>query len=173
MREQEAGLCQDTVFDDFYREHSKSLYNFMYYRCGSKDGSLDLVQEAFIKVWNKCAEISLSKAKSYLFQTANNLFLNEVRHEKVVLQYNKLYPVKEMTNEDPEFILREKEFHKKLQNAISNLSDAQREVFLLNRIDGKKYAEIAEMLEISVKAVEKRMMGALKMLREEFEYFKR
>ena len=61
----------------------------------------------------------------------------------------------------------------KLQKAIANLTDGQREVFLLSRMEDKKYAEIADMLAISVKAVEKRMMGALSALREEFEYFKK
>ena len=51
------------------------------------------------------------------------------------------------------------------QSAISDLPEGQREVFLLNRIDKKTYKEIAEMLDISVKAVEKRMNLALQDLR--------
>ncbi|MCG2462827.1 sigma-70 family RNA polymerase sigma factor [Flavobacteriaceae bacterium F89] len=166
------GLCQDTVFDNFYKKHARSLNNFMFYRTGDEQRSLDLVQEAFIKIWDKCSEISLDKAKSYLFKTANNLFLNEVRHQKVVLEYNQNNPFKESTFEDPEFKLREKEFEEKLQSAITALPEGQREVFLLNRIDGKKYREIGEMLEISVKAVEKRMMKAISKLRVEFEHFR-
>jgi len=50
---------------------------------------------------------------------------------------------------------------------LANLPSKQREVFLLNRIDKKKYAEIAEMLGISVKAVEKRMQKALIIIRKE------
>jgi RNA polymerase sigma-70 factor (ECF subfamily) len=144
----------------------------MFYRTGDEQRSLDLVQEAFIKMWDKCSEISLDKAKSYLVKTANNLFLNEVRHQKVVLEYNQNNPFKESTAEDPEFVLREKEFEEKLQSVIAALPEGQREVFLLNRIDGMKYREIAEMLEISIKAVEKRMMKAISKLRKEFEYFR-
>ena len=84
--------------------------------------------------------------------------------KKVVLSYN-LIGRKETTNESPEFIMEEKEFMDKLQNAISDLKDGQREVFLLNRIDKKTYKEISELLSISVKAVEKRMHLALKQLR--------
>ncbi|QLE00408.1 sigma-70 family RNA polymerase sigma factor [Galbibacter sp. BG1] len=166
-------LCQDSIFDEFYKAHSQSLYSFMYYRTGNADKALDLVQDSFLKIWNKCAEIALEKAKSYLFQTANNLFLNEKRHEKVVLEYQNMYPVTDATHQDPEYKLREKEFQQKLNEVIASLSDGEREVFLLNRIDGKKYVEIAEMLDISVKAVEKRMMKALKKLRAEFDYFKK
>ena len=53
-----------------------------------------------------------------------------------------------------------------VEKAISELSDKQREVFLLHRMDGKSYKEIAEMLEISVKSVEKRMHRALLALRK-------
>ncbi len=59
----------------------------------------------------------------------------------------------------------------KLQTAISNLSEAQRTAFLMNRIDGLKYTEIAEALGISVKAVEKRIHKALVSLRKEIEGF--
>ncbi|VAV85327.1 RNA polymerase sigma factor RpoE, partial [hydrothermal vent metagenome] len=61
------------------------------------------------------------------------------------------------------------EYMKKLQNAIANLTEAQRTAFLLNRIEGKKHREIAELLDISTKAVEKRIYGALKKLREDIE----
>ncbi|MDA9552682.1 sigma-70 family RNA polymerase sigma factor, partial [Flavobacteriaceae bacterium] len=58
------------------------------------------------------------------------------------------------------------EYMRKLQHALSNLSEIQRTTFLLNRIDGKKHKEIASLLGISQKAVEKRIYGALKKLRK-------
>ena len=64
-----------------------------------------------------------------------------------------------------------KEFKKKLELALDNLTEAQKEVFLLNRIEGKKYKEIATYLNISEKAVEKRMSGALKSLRSQIDEF--
>lgn len=162
---EEKSVCESKVFEDLYSSHSKSLYNFIYYKCGNEDQAEDLVQEAFIKMWNNCAKVIFEKAKSFLYTVANNMFLNEVAHKKVVLKYNQI-PTTDSTNEDPEFILEEKEFMVKLQNAISDLTDGQREVFLMSRIDKKSYKEIAELLNISVKAVEKRMHGALLKMRE-------
>ena len=161
---EEKSVCESKAFEELYSNYSKSLYNFIYYKCGSQDQAEDLVQEAFIKMWNNCAKIIFEKAKSFLYTVANNLFLNEVAHKKVILKYNKI-PTVDSTNEDPEFILEEKEFMVKLQNAISSLTDGQREVFLMSRIDKKSYKEIAELLSISVKAVEKRMHGALLKMR--------
>ena len=158
-------VCETKVFEELYSEHSQALYNFAFYKSGNSAKSEDLVQEAFIKMWDNCAKIIFTKAKSFLFTVVNNLFLNQVAHQKVVLNYN-LNSRKEATNESPEFLMEEKEFMEKLQNAISDLKDGQREVFLLSRIDKKTYKEIAEMLSISVKAVEKRMHLALVQLRK-------
>ncbi|WOD42944.1 RNA polymerase sigma factor [Hwangdonia lutea] len=169
MNSNNTKLCEETHFNTFYLEHIQHASNFAYYKCGDKDNALDLVQEAFSKIWENCSKIDFTKAKTYLFTTVNNLFLNKVKHNKVVLEYAKAAPYIDKTNESPEYLLEEEEFKTKLQNAIALLSEAQREVFLLNRIDGKKYREIAEMLEISQKAVEKRMSGALKILRAHIE----
>ena len=65
--------------------------------------------------------------------------------------------------------MEENEYMQKLQKAISNLTEAQRTAFLLNKIEGKKHKEIAALLDISTKAVEKRIYGALKKLREDIE----
>ena len=167
----EQNLCNDKIFNGFYQKHSRDLYNFMYYKSGDGDQAMDFVQEAFVKIFENCEKIQFSKAKSYLFTTANNLFLNVVKHQKVKLSYAQQQPAEVISGEDPQFVLQEKEYMQQLEDAISELTEAQREVFLLNRIDGKKYREIAEMLEISEKAVEKRMMGALKKLRARLDNF--
>ena len=159
-------LCEESYFNSFYLEHAQAINNFAYYKCGDAAVSLDLVQDAFAKIWENCSKIDFSKAKTYLFTTVNNLFLNTVRHQKVVLNYAKEQPYMDKTNLNPEYLMQEEEFKEKLQRAISDLSIDQREVFLLNRIEGKKYREIAVLLEISQKTVEKRMSGALKILRE-------
>ncbi|WP_391595267.1 RNA polymerase sigma factor [Winogradskyella sp.] len=161
-------ICEQQLFERFYKKHSKSLHDFLYYKFGTHLSPQDKVQEAFIKLWQNCAKVTPDKAKSFLFTTANNLMLNAVAHQKVVLKHRKV-PVKHATNESPEFILEEKEYNIKLQKALANLTAAQRAAFLLNRIEGKRFKEIAELLDISTKAVEKRIYGALKQLRKEIE----
>ncbi|WP_299104584.1 sigma-70 family RNA polymerase sigma factor [uncultured Tenacibaculum sp.] len=158
-------VCNPKVFEDVFKKNAESLRNFMYYKCGNMDQAEDFVQESFVKLWDNCSKVIEEKAKSFLFTVANNLFLNNVAHKKVVLKHQKIIKPS-ITNESPEFILEEKEFLVKLEKAIQDLPEKQREVFLLNRIDKKKYKEIAELLGISTKAVEKRMSQALKTLRE-------
>ena len=161
-------ICEEQLFERLYKKHSKNLHDFLYYKFGEHLNPQDKVQEAFIKLWQNCSKVSPDKAKSFLFTTANNLMLNAVAHQKVVLKYQKL-PQKSATNETPEFVMQEKEYHKKLQNALANLTEAQRVAFLMNRVEGKRFKEIAELLDISTKAVEKRIYGALKKLRKEID----
>lgn len=161
-------ICGDKIFSAIYKKHSKDLHNFLYYKFGSHLNPQDKMQEAFIKLWENCAKISQEKAKSFLFTTANNLMLNEFAHQKVVLKYRKIIP-KQSTNINPEFILQEKEYQVKLERSIAGLTEAQRVAFLMNRIEGKRFKEIAQLLDISTKAVEKRIYGALKKLRKDIE----
>jgi len=161
-------ICEEQLFEQLYRKHSKNLHDFLYYKFGDHLNPQDKVQEAFIKLWQNCGKIPPPKAKSFLFTTANNLMLNAVAHKKVVLKYNKR-PQKHATNESPEFVLEEKQYNEKLQNALANLTEAQRIAFLMNRVEGKRFKEIAALLEISTKAVEKRIYGALKKLRKDIE----
>ena len=159
-------ICEERLFESIFKKHSKNLHNFLYYKFGEHLNPKDKVEEAFIKLWQNCSKVSPDKAKSFLFTTANNLMLNAVAHQKVVLEFEKR-PQKTATIESPEFLLEEKEYHEKLQKALSNLTEAQRVAFLMNRVEGKRFKEIAELLDISTKAVEKRIYGALKKLRED------
>ncbi|WP_340074753.1 RNA polymerase sigma factor [Leptobacterium sp. I13] len=161
-------VCNEKTFQAVFIKNATTIRNFIFYKCGNEAKADDIVQDAFVKLWQNCKKVSPKKAKSFLYTVANNLFLNDIAHQKVVLNYQKSNHTLH-SNENPEFVLEEKQFHEKLQNAINKLTEAQREAFLLNRVDGKKYSEIADMIGISVKAVEKRIHGALQSLRKEIE----
>lgn len=164
-----SNTCDELIFSSFFKKHVKELRNFLYYKFGNKEQAEDITQEAFIKLWQNCASVPLEKAKSYIYTIANNSSLNQVAHQKVVLQYEKNFSANDKTIENPEYILEEKQFQKKLLNAIENLNEKQRIAFLMHRIDGKKYSEIAEILGISVKAVEKRIHLALENLKTQID----
>lgn len=166
------GICEEIIFANFFKSQARTLRNYLLYKFGNEEQAEDVTQEAFIKLWENCDKVPLDKAKSFLYTVANNTTLNQIAHQKVVLQYSKNSNLPHSTQESPEFILEEEQFKVKLQKAIDKLSEAQRTAFLLHRIDGKKYHEIAEILGISVKAVEKRIHIALVELRKEIEGFR-
>ena len=161
-------VCEEEVYSSLFRANSKTVFNYIYYKYGNEEKAYDVVQEAFIKLWENCAKVSPEKAKSFVYTVANNLYLNLIKAEKVRQKYAS-DSKKPVSHESPEFLLEEQEYKEKLDRALASLPDNQRTVFLLNRIDGKKYAEIAEMEGVSVKAIEKRMHLALKHLREHID----
>ncbi len=164
-------ICEDKVFERVYNKYSQDLFNFLYYKYGSQINPNDVAQDAFIKLWDNCKKVSLSKAKSFLFTVANNLMLNELKHQKVVLKYQKEKP-KHYTNESPEFILEKEQFLQHYQKALENLNEEQRIAFLLNKVEGKKHSEIAELLGVTQKVVEYRIYSAFNTLKKELEGFK-
>jgi RNA polymerase sigma-70 factor (family 1) len=166
------GICEELIFSGFFKANVKSLRNYLYFKFGNEEKANDITQDSFIKLWENCQKVPLEKAKSYIYTIANNASLNEIAHQKVVLRYAQHNTENDRTNLSPEFLIEEEEFKQKLEKAIEKLTEAQRTAFLLHRIEGKKYQEIAVMLDISVKAVEKRIHGALVTLRQEIEQFK-
>ncbi len=168
MSDTNNSICNERAFDDFFKNHSKLLRNYIYYKFGDLDQAEDIVQEAFIKLWNNCAKVSIDKAKSYIYTVANNLSISNTRHEKVKFKHKNYITQRktDINNESPEFIILEKEYMEQLKNAIADLTERQREVFLLSRIDKKTYREIAELSGVSIKTIEKLMHKALVSLRQ-------
>ena len=165
MSRSKGNLCNEQLFNEIFRKHAKELHDFLYYKYGKENNPKDLVQEAFLKLWNNCHKVKYEKARSFLFTVANHQMLNELSRKKTVFNYAVNVPGKRHTDESPEYVFREKEYMNNLKEGIENLTNEQRTAFLLNRIEGKRHKEIAEMLGISRKTVEKRIYTALKKLK--------
>ena len=165
MHQERVNVCEEVLFQKIFETYSAQIRNFLVYKGGGIEQSNDIVQETFIKLWENCDKVEPEKAKSYLYTLASNAFKNELKHLKVKLKFAQTQNHDSKNIETPEFVMEESEFKQKLEESIQEMVPTQREVFLMNRIDKKKYAEIAEELGISIKAVEKRMGKALKFLR--------
>jgi RNA polymerase sigma-70 factor (ECF subfamily) len=164
-------ICEESVFSGLYERLADDLHKFLYYKYGDSFNPDDKTQEAFVKLWENCNKVTVEKAKSFLFTVANNMMLNEVKHQKVVLKY-KSQKADGYTNESPEFLLQKEEYFKKYQEVLSRLTEEQRTAFLLNKVEGKKHSEIAEMLGVTRKVVEYRIYSAFDVLKSELEGFR-
>ncbi|HEX8561759.1 MAG TPA: RNA polymerase sigma factor [Flavobacterium sp.] len=163
-------ICKENIFTAFFRDNVQALRNYIYYKFGDSDLADDIAQEAFIKLWQNCAEVR--HPKSFVYTVANNAALNHTASKKVILKYASDNSGSGLDNATPEYIMEEQQFNEKFDRAIASLTEAQRTALLLNRVEGKKYREIAEMLGITVKAVEKRIHGALVAMREQIDNFR-
>ena len=163
-------VCRESVFGDLFRLYARRVRNYLYYKGASAEEAEDLMQEAFLRLWRECERVPAPKAGAFLFTVAGNLFLDARKHDQVVLRFQR-YASRQATgtaspSENPHAQLELSETLNRLEAALSALPERQRTVFLMNRMDGMTYAEIAGVLQLSVKAIEKRMSLALKSLRQ-------
>jgi RNA polymerase sigma-70 factor (family 1) len=162
----EVHLCSETVFRTVFESHFKLLRNFLIFKFRDVERAEDTAQNAFVILWENCRMLKPEQARSFLFTTAIRLSLNLIKHDKVVLNFELQSKQNGTHHESPEFLLVENELKKQLEKAINDLPEKQRTVFLMNRFENQSYSEIARLLDLSVKTVEKRMHLALVSLRK-------
>jgi RNA polymerase sigma factor (sigma-70 family) len=150
-------MIYDTHFDDLRR--------YLIYRSGDQDLSGDIAQNVFMKVWTKKIELASGNIKSLLFKMATDEFISHIRRKKVERAYSDsidLRLVQESDNGDDELKDKKEQFKK----ALNQLPEKQRTALLMNKMQGLTYEEIAESLNLSEKAIEKRISQALGTLKQ-------
>jgi len=158
------------------KEQFKTLFNlyfddirrYLYYRCGDTTVSTDLAQDTFMRIWEKQMDLQSEKDTGLLYKIAGDLFVSHMRREKLRREAPEMISF-EQRDISPEDELQYGELKKKYEKALMKLPENQRVVFLMSRTEELTYMEIATRLSISVKAVEKRMTGALSRIRKELK----
>jgi RNA polymerase sigma-70 factor (family 1) len=155
-------------FKAVFNDHFEYIRNYLYYLSGNIMLAEDLTQDVFLMLWENHRGIRKETVRAYLFTIAKNNYFKHYRRTKINLNFMSSI-LTGQENESPDFILEIREFDQQLQRALGDIPEKTRVVFLMNRIDGLKYAEIADNLRISVKAVEKHITKALKLLRDKLD----
>ena len=149
------------AFKILYYRYFQKLIRFAYYRLHSIEPARDLVQDLFFKIWTGRERLNPQKSiQAYLYKSLSNLIIN---HQKLGVS-----KTSSLADIDERKIKAEEEQANviDIQNAIERLPEKFRTVFILSRVEGYKYSEIAEICNISVKAVEKRMTKVFVLLKK-------
>ncbi|AUP77455.1 RNA polymerase sigma factor [Flavivirga eckloniae] len=165
-------ICEEHNYNVAFKKHSKEVFNFLVYHYGDKELAEDVIQDAFLKLWKNCGNVPLKNVRAYLYTVSKNRIIDIFRSNNSALKY-KDNTTNVIEKETPEYILEEKEFHKQLNHVLNAMPEKYRVPFLLNRVDKKKYKEIAEIMDVTVKSVEKRIFNALVFLQEELQISKK
>lgn len=138
--------------------------------------SQDIVQEVFVKIWEKRSEFETINLEAFLFRLVRNRCIDYIKHLKVInnrmleiqinSKYEELYRI-DFVGDEP-YVLIEQELKQKIERTIDSLPERCREVFILSRINGLKNKEIAQKLDINIKNVERHLSRALQAFRENF-----
>ncbi|NJK87656.1 MAG: sigma-70 family RNA polymerase sigma factor [Bacteroidales bacterium] len=147
----------------------EGVRNYVYYKTGDINLAEDIVQDVFLKVWDSRNTIKSDTIKSLLYIMAGNLIKNHFKHQKVVYEFVYNNPINQ-SGEAADFEIEQQELSKKLQQVLAAMPEHCRIVFLMNRMDKLTYEEIADRLNLSVKAIEKRMHQALQVIKEKLKH---
>lgn len=155
-------------FREMYENMFHSLCLYGYKMIPNEDVVGDIVQEAFISVWNKREEFnSLVGTKSYLYAIVRNNILNHIRDLRTVSIENHPESDKEAELEFNSQILKE-ESYKLVRDAVNKLPDQTRKIITLT-LNGCSNQEIADELGISINSVKTLKKGGYAKLREKLQ----
>lgn len=160
---------EHSTFESLYKEHYEKLCVFLLNYISDKDKIEDIVQDTFINFWSKRDKITItSSTKNYLYRSAYNKLIDSFREEKkkedmISSYYNTAVLLADSLDDFQKELRLEK-----LNNCLEQLPTRCKEVFVSSKITGKKYQEIADDLEISLKTVEGHITKAYKLIKSCF-----
>lgn len=165
-----------SAFQNLFESYYKSLF---FYACKFVDNEMsrDLVHDIFMIFWQNKENITITSSLSaYLFRMVRNKCLQEIEKQKVRDDFSQ-ESIQSLRLDELNYYndgfksIIELELEEKLKQAMDRMPDACREVFVMSRFNGFKNKEIAEQLGVSVKAIEKQMTKALKILKQELKEY--
>lgn len=146
------------------------LYAGLYPLCKDKARCEDIMQEAYIRLWNNLDHVKDDETVLALLRTyARNIFLDEVR-KAARRQQGMQHHVLEEVADSPEDYLRNRELHAQLQAAINKLPPQQQMIFRLHKEHALSYKQISAQMKIATGTVEVHMNRALKSLKNELSH---
>ncbi|MBS2097980.1 RNA polymerase sigma-70 factor [Carboxylicivirga linearis] len=160
----------EKAFEYLFKSYYPHLVLFAQKYLNDRDLSESLVQDVFVNMWMKREDMSIRSLKGFLVVAVRNKCNNELKHQKVVREFeksNETTPIEELPHYNDEIYLN------KINEVIDQLPAQRKRIFRMSRMDGLKYREIADKLNISPKTVEVQMGKSLKFLREKLQPLKR
>lgn len=154
------------AFEKVFRRYYEPLCRYSRRYTGSMVAAEDIVQELFSHLWERRARWDPDSVKNYLYASVRNRSINAAKHNERQVALDSCVAVPRVSG-SAESKMAHEELRRQVQQALSMLSNRQREVFYLSRNAGCSHQEIAGILGVSVYTVETHMARALKKLHEQ------
>lgn len=159
----QSSLFSQKDFIHAYHSHQSWVYSWLCKKLGSTQDASDLTQDTFVKLLQKTEQISIAEPRAYLTTIAHGLMVNHLRRRDIERALNLALSLHNQENISacPEtyFLMLEKLIT--IDAMLDGLPANVREAFLLHKLDGLGYAEIAENMRLSVSSIKKYIAKAL------------
>lgn len=159
-------------FESFYLYWHKRVYRYVYKKCSSTYLAEEVVQQVFIRIWNKRDKLrSDLSTEAQLFCITRNLLIDELRKQALLKGIKDQLCHTEEPSYDQHDTIEYKETLNKLYRAIDRMPKMRKLVFIMSRFEYRSYLEISKRLSISPRTVENHISSALKELRKYYFLF--
>jgi len=162
------------AFEELFRCYYSPLCWYAAGITGQMEVAEEIVEELFYLLWKDRERLNIFlSVKSYLYKAVRNESLQYCEHKEVKERYRELVLSKEEQDQttDPQEEMEYKELEEVIHHTLEKLPKRRLRIFKMHRMEGKKYAEIASLLSLSIKTVEAEMSKALKTLRNEIDHY--
>ncbi len=151
------------ALEQLYTKYRKALRQYFLKRVGNAAEADDLTHDLLVRVAQRIEREPIDNPEAFLFTAAANLLRDRGRHQQIVNRYLAEAPAHAENFEalSPERVLVSKQSLDRLLQALKELDPRARDVFILHRLEGMKYADIARLFGLSVSSIEKDIMRAL------------
>lgn len=158
-----------SAFEHFFNAYVDSLYTYALGFTKDKAAAEDIVQEAYVYLWNNRAKIDYTRnIYNYLQRTVKNACINNKQHQQVQRQYADKVKAREDSQLPPWDDEQDLQVvRQKLLAAIERLPEKSRRIFVMSAIEGLKYKEIASQTGLSENTVKSYIARSYKRLRED------
>ena len=162
------GLRNDDkkAFYEIFERYWDVLYNAAYIRLRSHEEAEEIVQELFITLWDKRHTLEIVNLPVYLHVAVRKRVLNTIRRKMTEQKYwdycSGFFPTTHNTTEE---MITFDELTHEIEEVMNRLPERSRQVFRLNKVEGKPIAEIAKFLKLSERSIEYDLARSLKVLR--------
>ncbi|WP_333862761.1 RNA polymerase sigma factor [Sphingobacterium sp.] len=157
----------DDAFSKIYELYAEPLIEYASRKVRSLEEARDLIQDLFIYLWEKRADLNINQSlRAYLFRALNRRILNHYRKNNTQEEYASYISKMADAIVDPDLSVEVKELEQNIQFALSKMPNKVREIYRLSREEYLSVREIAHHLNLSEQTIKNQLTTALSIIRQ-------
>ncbi len=161
-----------TGFEEVVSQQQRKVYSFARYFLGSTEEAEDVTQEVFLKLWHNWQRIELASVRSWLLRVTRNACFDRLRQRRSASRFiqrdteSQIVESSPASDPDPEVQAQRAAFRRHVTAALQDLGEPYRSVLILREIQGLRYRDIGEILDMPLNTVRVNIHRGRRQLRE-------